>query len=360
MSIIDYNQTYRILQNLSNLELSFMEYSTRYKNFVEYRTYLAYMDNFAIRKHDLWKFYFSMPLTTGTVGTMQIPNVIYDSISMPKDTSFTISKVFNFPKGPLHQCDYYTILYSYEGLSRVTIGKEPHTLNPGEIFIIPPMVSYALEADPESLCLSMDVKKSYMHAKYHQLFQENEQLIHFLSDYISTNDTSGFVSIHTDNNCNIQMLALQIMTEYINRENYYQSAMESYLSLFFTFILRCDATTIQTSVSSSKTQQKYKMILDYIRNNYQATDLEDTARQVNFSKQYVCRIVKEATGDTFSNVLLAERLKVSCNLLTDSNATLEEISVLCGFSTASYFSRIFKKIYGLTPSEYRKKHKEVN
>ena len=360
MSIIDYNQTYRILQNLSNLELSFMEYSTRYKNFVEYRTYLAYMDNFAIRKHDLWKFYFSLPLPTAAQGISQIPNVIYDSISMPKDTSFTISKIFNFPKGPVHQCDYYTILYNYEGLAHVTLGKERHTLNPGEIFIIPPMVPYALEADPESLCLAMDVKKAYMHSRYQQLFQGNKKLIHFLSDYISTNDTSSFVSIHTDNNSRIQTFALQIMTEYINRENYYQSVMENYLSLFFTFILRCNVTTIETSVSSSKTHQKYKLILDYIKNNYQTTDLEDTARQMNFSKQYICRIVKEATGDTFSNVLLAERLKVSCNLLADSNASLEEVSVLCGFSTASYFSRIFKQIYGVTPSEYRRTHKEVN
>lgn len=361
MSIIDCNQTYHILQNLSSLELSFMEYSSHFKNFVEYRTYLSYMNNVAIRKHDLWRFYFSLPLNHSDKNTTPvIPNVVYSNISIPNETPFSIGKTFNFPNGPLHQCDYYTMLYNFEGLAHVTIGDQKHTLSPGDIYIIPPMVPYALDAEPESICLFLDLKTAYMHSRYPVLFQGNQQLIQFLANYISTNDSTGFVSIHIDNNPNIKTASLQILTEYINHEKYYQSAMENYLSLFFTFMLRCDTMTIHTSVSATKTQQNYKVILDYIRNNYQTTNLEDISEQIHFSKQYICRIVKDATGDTFANVLLAERLKVACNLLLDSKAPLEEISDLCGFSTASYFSRIFKQMYGVTPSAYRREHQVQN
>ena len=45
MKLIDGTQVYHILQNLNNLEISFMEYSRSQKNFLKYDTYLEYIDN---------------------------------------------------------------------------------------------------------------------------------------------------------------------------------------------------------------------------------------------------------------------------------------------------------------------------
>ena len=63
MENINSEQVYHILQNLSNLEISYLEYSQSPKDFVEYRTYLDYFNNYIIKSHNLSRFYFPLPVT---------------------------------------------------------------------------------------------------------------------------------------------------------------------------------------------------------------------------------------------------------------------------------------------------------
>ena len=61
MKLIDGTQVYHILQNLNNLEISFMEYSRSQKNFLKYDTYLEFFDNYIIKSQNLSRFYFPSP-----------------------------------------------------------------------------------------------------------------------------------------------------------------------------------------------------------------------------------------------------------------------------------------------------------
>ena len=62
MKLIDGTQVYHILQNLNNLEISFMEYSRSQKNFLKYDTYLEFFDNYIIKSQNLSRFYFLSPM----------------------------------------------------------------------------------------------------------------------------------------------------------------------------------------------------------------------------------------------------------------------------------------------------------
>lgn len=61
MKLIDGTQVYHILQNLNNLEISFMEYSRSQKNFLKYDTYLEFFDNYIIKSQNLPDFIFHLP-----------------------------------------------------------------------------------------------------------------------------------------------------------------------------------------------------------------------------------------------------------------------------------------------------------
>lgn len=60
MKLIDGTQVYHILQNLNNLEISFMEYSRSQKNFLKYDTYLEFFDNYIIKSQNLLPILFSI------------------------------------------------------------------------------------------------------------------------------------------------------------------------------------------------------------------------------------------------------------------------------------------------------------
>ena len=93
----------------------------------------------------------------------------------------------------------------------------------------------------------------------------------------------------------------------------------------------------------------------YIDSNYrEEISLEAVAKQFNINKSYLLRIFKEDVGLTINNYILQQRMVKAKNELRFTGNTLDVIAENCGFKDANYFIRMFKKIEGITPGEYRK------
>lgn len=100
--------------------------------------------------------------------------------------------------------------------------------------------------------------------------------------------------------------------------------------------------------------KKILPVFQYIDENYsEHLSLEDLARCVNFHKAYFCRLFKQATGITVVDYLNFVRIREAEALLR-SNMSAIEASYLVGFSSPSYFTKIFKKYRLCSPSTYKK------
>lgn len=81
--------------------------------------------------------------------------------------------------------------------------------------------------------------------------------------------------------------------------------------------------------------------------------LEDLAKKLHLSKNYLCSLFKEETGFTFCQYLNTLKTNKAKKLLTEDKKTLEYISYECGFSSQAHFTITFKKYTGKTPKEYK-------
>lgn len=98
-------------------------------------------------------------------------------------------------------------------------------------------------------------------------------------------------------------------------------------------------------------------ILTYINANYnKQLSLDELALKSGYSKSRFSHIFSEVTGTTPIKYQNNIRLKNSCEMLTSTSLTIAEIAYSCGFSDPLYFSRIFKKAYGVSPSMYRESY----
>lgn len=93
---------------------------------------------------------------------------------------------------------------------------------------------------------------------------------------------------------------------------------------------------------------------DFIRGN-QAEDLSlgQVARAVNASTFYFCKMFKKATGLNFTEYLSRVRIEKAKNLLLNPNLRVSEIAFEVGFQSLTHFNRVFKRIVGQSPTEYR-------
>ena len=98
-------------------------------------------------------------------------------------------------------------------------------------------------------------------------------------------------------------------------------------------------------------------IKEYLHKNYSTPSLSvpDVSEYVHLSPSYVCTIFKNETGQTLNQYLTDYRIKMSKQFLSDPRYKITDISSKVGYSDGNYYSKTFKKIVGLSPSEYREK-----
>ena len=96
--------------------------------------------------------------------------------------------------------------------------------------------------------------------------------------------------------------------------------------------------------------------LHIIDQDYMEQDLSliSVADELNVTPQYLSRIIRDQTGDTFVACLSRRRMKQAMLLLSDPGLRLYQISEKCGYATQHYFSYVFRKMTGMTPGEYRR------
>ncbi len=92
----------------------------------------------------------------------------------------------------------------------------------------------------------------------------------------------------------------------------------------------------------------------YINSNYKKDiSLDDVSREINISPYYFSKVFKDETGENFVEYLTSIRVNEAKKLLSDCSMSMKEIGVMVGYSDPNYFSRIFKKTVGITPTEFR-------
>lgn len=96
-------------------------------------------------------------------------------------------------------------------------------------------------------------------------------------------------------------------------------------------------------------------IQDYILKNYRNNiTLQETARVLNYSEVYFCRLFKQYFGHGFSKYITMLKIDEAKHLLTNQDVTISSVAIAVGYSNSDYFSKVFKRITGKLPSEYRR------
>lgn len=94
-------------------------------------------------------------------------------------------------------------------------------------------------------------------------------------------------------------------------------------------------------------------MINFMQTNYQTVTLEDMAAQFHLSEPYISKYISEKSGKTFGEQLTNIRMKKARTLLRNGNMTVENIAMSVGYQNVEHFNRTFKKLYDMTPIQYR-------
>lgn len=110
----------------------------------------------------------------------------------------------------------------------------------------------------------------------------------------------------------------------------------------------------ETDQGIQKNTDRVKKILIYLQNHYtEKITLADIAAEANICQSECCRFFKKHMKESLFEYLLSYRIEKSLPLLAEGKMPITEIASRTGFSSSSYYTKVFRKRMGCTPSQYQ-------
>ncbi|WNR46097.1 response regulator transcription factor [Paenibacillus roseipurpureus] len=139
------------------------------------------------------------------------------------------------------------------------------------------------------------------------------------------------------------------------------SSIRSYFRLCAVRRLEEGANQLISAMKGVRDQQTVRVV-DVIKNYIRVHFTEDISLQslselVSMNKTYMCTLFKQETGTTVWNFIVAERMIAARDLLMDSSLKVYEIANQTGYENVKHFTGLFKKHYGLSPLDYKRRMK---
>lgn len=249
---------------------------------------------------------------------------------------------------PAHWHDYVELIYFFHGNMTAVIQAETYKMLSGQLLIINTK--------------QLHMTHTYGNSRYILLQIPSQQLHRFFPDF----DLLQFQTLISSGPADPR--AQTITAELMHMMRLYQVQGDGYQLLFISHLYRMlyqlyKYYTVQERFEYPGAQirdfQRVTRTLNWVYQNFRdSLTLEDAAAALNISKEYFCRLFKKCTGQTFLEYVNTVR---TMNLYDDLKKTDAKITLLMeqnGISNYKVFMRTFKKLYGDTPQNIRRKEAE--
>lgn len=249
---------------------------------------------------------------------------------------------------------YWTLVYIRRGIGMYLLDSDLRCLNEGDIIIMPPRMSYSFAA-PE-LGDEYNINVDAVVLRF-----DDAWLTALLGVFRSLNKVILSVR-EIDVPYSVIGPKWMKMSSLLNEISTYGSSNDPVKMLAILDMLssRKDMVRIlQPSPYEAQTvAEKLEMIDRYILSNvYGKVSLEEVASYLGMNRTYFCMFFKKHYNKGFADYLNDMRIAKAVSLLSVHGKPVADIARECGFKTAQYFTRAFRKSKGMTPVEYRKKLK---
>lgn len=256
---------------------------------------------------------------------------------------------------PLHQQETWELSYIITGSGARIIGDVVENFSQGEVILIPPNLPHCWSFDEkvhdssgkiENITITIE-NHFFDHCK--ELFPE---LFESITNIQSNNNAISFTEEILEK---IQI----IMTEMSRQDSI--EKLSSFIKLIGLLSNSKEMKVVGKPLRDNKKEKKMQEIQLFVLSNFQRNfSLEEVSKAVGMQKSSFCVFFKKMTGKSFFTYLAEFRIESSCEMLIKTKLSVAEICIATGFSDIPYFNRSFKKIKKLTPTQFRKKSKEIS
>lgn len=252
-------------------------------------------------------------------------------IPIRKSSNFYIKKHTESQIPYFHSHEFYEFIYVHKGecVQKFDNNHELH-LSQKQGCLIAPKTTHLIEKAKKSDIILKAVIPRDLFAKTGKAVCDDAE-INGVKVFEFINETAEFTVLKL------------LETQAKEVDYHFPLLISSYLTILFFELF-----------SAPKSDFALKEILnDYFERNLRTASLNEFARLKNYNPNYIGRVIKAQTGESFSDLLNRYRIAKAKSLLINSDLSVENIAFEVGYTGASGFYKLFFSLCGMTPNEYR-------
>lgn len=269
-----------------------------------------------------------------------------------KITQIKRGPYFDMKASHIHQM--HEIYYLRDGTRKMFFDDSIYLLHGGDLVFIPMntihKTSHINDETHERIAITFgdahlsDLKRSVSGLSFRDIFY-SEPVMHF----------SGAERE------NIEALMNKLLLEYKQPDDFSQITIRGSLQELLVCLIRHKHYKRGGYVQDIDTaDQLMQKAARYIRSSYREDiDLAAIAQVVNLSPSYLSKKFKASTGFGYREYLVLVRIQAASIMLLETNKSIAEIALACGFRDSNYFGDAFKREKGVSPSKYRKRNNDT-
>lgn len=254
---------------------------------------------------------------------------------------------------PLHKHNYVEMIYMLSGKTHHRISNTDVTVSQGELLFLSKNAAHEIyPASQTDIGVNFVILPEFFDISLQMLGNEDNTLRRFIIDSLTGNN-EGPLYLHFKV---AEILPLQNLIENLvwsikNKQPNNRSINQTTMGLLFLHLLNhlSELSIPQESIGNQLKLCVYK----YIEENYKDGKLQTLADLQHYDVFWLSKEIKKLTGFTYSELVQQKRLRQACYLLKNTPINIDEIANAIGYENVSYFYRIFKSTYGISPRAYR-------
>lgn len=261
--------------------------------------------------------------------------------------------------------DFVDILFVLKGNCTCKFYKTDLTIAPESVFLsrhsfcmIPHQVIHSFSPDHGCQILHIFFKLDSLRSHYSDLISANNALLLFFSNMLYQSHYWNYLYFSVSYTDKLDTLLAEMYEEFYRKQIYHQNMLYYSSGTLFTLMERQLFSQISVSPSNPLRLVRYDQIYSYICDNYPMTSARKIAEYFHISQSYLRKLFHE-NGTTVTTVIQEIRLQQTRSLLEQSDLSIQNIAELVGYHDLTYFIKLFKRNFSITPYQYRKKYQSA-
>ena len=282
-------------------------------------------------------------------------HAIYEEdIPIEPGCDLTVLRAVRYLTTQKHKHEYIEFVYLLQGTCHEYVGKTEYVMKPGDLFLLAPGTVHCTGAyDDDSLLFYIMLRKSTFENAFLSLLSYHDALSVFFSEIVFKGDVNRSFFFQTGENPVLQEIVYNMYDRSRYDAGIYRRRSKLFFELMCLEIIQHHLTDFREEKNRSRAFDIIS-VLKYIDENLTEVTVESASEHFGYSRGHMERLIKASTGRTFSDFILQIKMRHAKGLLANPNISIHEVAENSGFGDDSSFYRAFRRIFGITPSEFKK------